>query len=127
MFSATCNKSEVQTDGHDTLRSENFQVQRCKESLDLEKDEDVLNDIRLEWVDMPEHVSLDNDCFLSRCACQLAMITVVMKDYSRSYSKTECSMLDATLEYGLKAHNIYSHALHCWLERNLKLFAQEKV
>ena len=46
MFSATHNKSEVQTDGHDIFHSENFEVQKCKESFDLEKDEDVLNNIR---------------------------------------------------------------------------------
>ena len=55
------------------------------------------------------------------------MITAVMRDYSRLYSKIECSMLDATLEYGLKAHNVYSHALRCWLERNPKSFAWKKV
>ena len=83
MFSATRNESEAQTDGRDILRSENFEVRKCEESLDLEKDEDVLNDIRLEWVDRPEHVALDNHRFLSRCACQLAMITAIMRDYSR--------------------------------------------
>ena len=61
--------SEVRTDGRDILRSENFEVPKWEEFLDLEKDEDVLNDIRLEWVDRPEHVGLDNR-FLSSCACQ---------------------------------------------------------
>ena len=83
MFSATRNESEVQTDGRNILRSENFEVRKCEESLDCEKDEDVLNDIRLEWVD---------------------------RDYSRSYSKIE-----GRGEYGLKAHNVYSHALRRWL------------
>ena len=55
------------------------------------------------------------------------MITTVMRDYSRSCSKIEGSVLDATLEYGLKVHNVYSHALHQWLERNPKSFAREKV
>ena len=41
-----------------------------------------------------------------------------MRDYSRSWS---------TLEYGLKAHNVYSHALGRWLERNCKSFEREKV
>ena len=84
MFSATRNESEVQTDGRDILCSENFEVRKCEKSLNLEKDENVLNDIRMEWVDRPEHVSLDHHRFLSRCACQLAMITAVMRDYSRS-------------------------------------------
>ena len=127
MFSATRNESEVQTDGRYILRSKNFEVLKCEESLDLEKEEDVLNDIRLEWVDRPEHVSLDNHRFLSRCACQLAMITAVLSDYSRSYSRIEGSVLDATLEYGLKAHNVYSHALRRWLETNPKSSAQAKV
>ena len=127
MFSATCNESEVQTDGRDILRSENFEVRKCEESPDCDKDEDVLNDIRLECVDRPEHVGLDNHRFLSRCACPLAMITAVMRDYSRSCSRIEGSVLDATLKYDLKAHNVYSHALRRWLERNPKSFAQEKV
>ena len=82
--------------------------------------------LRLEWVDRPEHVGLDNHCFLSRCACQLAMITTVMRGYSRSSSKIECSVLDVTPEYGLKAHNVYNHALCRWLERNSKSFARER-
>ena len=84
MFSATRNESEVQTDGRDILHSVNFEVRKCEESLDCEKEEDVLNDIHLVWVDRPEHVALDNHRFLSRCACQLAIITAVMRDYSRS-------------------------------------------
>ena len=36
-------------------------------------------------------------------------------------------MLDSTQEYGLKAHNIYNHALRYWLERNPKSFAWKKV
>ena len=83
MFSATRNESEVQTNGRDTLCSENFVVGKCEASLDLEKDEDVFNNIRLESVDRSEHVGLDNHRFLSRCACQLIMITAVMRDYSR--------------------------------------------
>ena len=55
------------------------------------------------------------------------MITAVMRDYSRSYSKIECSVLEATLEYGLKAPNVYSHALRRWLEKIPKSFAREKV
>ena len=119
MLSATRNESEIQTDGRDILHSVNFEVRKCEESLDCEK-EDVLNDIRLEWADRPEHVTLDNHRFLSRCACQLAMITAVMRDYSRSCSKIEGSVLDATLEYVMKDHNVYSHALRRWLERNPK-------
>ena len=42
MFSATRNESEVQTDGRDILGSENFEVRKCEESLDCEK-EDVLS------------------------------------------------------------------------------------
>ena len=86
-----------------------------------------LNDMRLEWVDRPENVSLNNHRFLSKCACQLAMMTAVMRDYSRLCSKIEGSLLDAILEYGLKAHNVYSHVLRRWLERNPKSFAREKV
>ena len=37
------------------------------------------------------------------------------------------SMLDATLEYGLKAYNVYSQALRRWFERNPKSFPREKV
>ena len=80
-----------------------LRYEKCEESLDLEKDEDVLNDIRLELVDRPEYVGLDNHRFLSRCACQMEMITTVIRDYSRSSSKIDCGVLDATLEYGLKA------------------------
>ena len=94
MFSATRNESEVQADARDTLHRENFEVQKCEEPLELEKDEDALNNICLEWVDRLEHVSLDNHCFLSGYACQLAMITAVMRDYSRSYRKIQCSVLD---------------------------------
>ena len=50
-----------------------------------------------------------------------------MRDYSRSYSKIQGSVLDATLEYELKAHNVYSRALRGCLERNPKSFAREKV
>ena len=39
----------------------------------------------------------------------------------------EWSVLDATLEYGLKAHRVYSQALRFWLERSPKSFAREKV
>ena len=35
MFSATRNESEVQTDGRDTLRSKNFEIRKCEESLDF--------------------------------------------------------------------------------------------
>ena len=68
MFSVTRNESEVQTEGRDIVHSKNFGVRKCDESLDCEKKDNVLNDIRLEWVDRPEHVALDNQRFLSRCA-----------------------------------------------------------
>ena len=57
----------------------------------------------------------------------MEMITTVMRDYSRSSSKIECSVLDAILEYLLKAHKVYNHALCLWLERNSKSIAREKA
>ena len=57
------------------------------------------------------------------------MCLPVGDDYSNyeRLQQVEGSVLDATLEYGLRAHNVYSYALRRWLDKNPKSFAREKV
>ena len=74
MFSATRNESEVQTDGRDILRSQNFEVRKCEKSLDLEKDEDVLERHTL-GVGRQAGTCRLGKSPLSIQMCQLAMIT----------------------------------------------------
>ena len=55
------------------------------------------------------------------------MVTDIMRDYSKSLSCVEKVILDARLEYGKKAHDIYGSNLHQWLHDNLDSLARDKV
>ena len=82
--------------------------------------DDLLEDIRLPWVDDPNPTHFTSHRALIRYARELKMITQVMKEYSKLDPKADQGLLDDTLQYGLKAHSIYSTALHQWLENNQK-------
>ena len=83
----------------------------------VDKD-DLLEDIRLSWVDDPNPTYFTSHRALTRYARELKMITQVMKEYSKLDPKADQGLLDDTLQYGLKAHSTYSAALHQWLEDN---------
>ena len=94
---------------------------------DLSLDDDPLEEIRLAWVDDPVPVHFMKHRSLIRYARDLKMITDVMKDYSKSHDCVEKAVLDATLEYGKKAHDVYCNSLHQWLHDNLDSLARDKV
>ena len=82
------------------------------------QDEDSLEDIRLPWVDDPNPSKFSNHRSLVRYSHELKTITDVMREYSRSDDKVDADLLNATLKYGLKAHDIYKQALSQWLSDN---------
>ena len=88
---------------------------------------DALHDIRLEWVENPECMKSPSHRLLSRCANELTMITSAMKEYGRSSNKVERGILEAVLNYGLKAHELFSTALNEWLAQNPESFARDKI
>ena len=55
------------------------------------------------------------------------MIGAVMRQYSKSVEKVDAAILNATLDYGLNAHDIYADALRIWLVDNPHSFAKPKV
>ena len=79
---------------------------------------DVLEDVRLLWVDDPDPTYFKSHRALKRYARELKMITDVMREYSRRQEENNQLLLDKTLEYGLRAHGIYNNAIHQWLEDN---------
>ena len=89
--------------------------------------DDPIEDIRLAWVDKPVSSNLKNWRCLVRYARELLMLSGVMKEYSRSNEKVDQKILDQTLEYSLKAHTVYSGALHDWLEENPFSFSRPMV
>ena len=119
--------SEVRKHHSESVVIENLGVRGGCQPDEAAADEDVLSDVRLDWVDDPTSVSLLNHRSLSRCALQLKLITSVMKEYSLSQHDVEESVLTDTLNYGLKAHTIYSAALHDWIESNPTSLARHKV
>ena len=119
--------SEVRKHHSESVVTENLEVRGGCQPDEAVADEDVLSDVRLDWVDDPTSVSLLNHRSLSRCALQLKLITSVMKEYSLSQHNIEESVLTDTLNYGLKAHTIYSTALHDWIESNPTSLARHKV
>ena len=104
--------SEVRKHHFECVVNENLGVRGGCQPDEAAADEDVLSDERLGWVNDPTSVSLLNQRSLSRCVLQLKLITLVMKKYSLSQHNVEESVLTDTLNYGLKAHTIYSAALH---------------
>ena len=88
---------------------------------------DPLEDIRLSWVDEPKPDQFKNHRSLKRYANDLKLISSTMKNYSRSLTKVDEPLLKNTLEYGLKAHNVYAAALHQWLEDNPNSLARGVV
>ena len=51
-------------------------------------------------------------------ANELLILTGLMRQYAKVTEKLPQNILDATLKYGLEAHDVYVHALHKWLEEN---------
>ena len=82
------------------------------------ENDDMLDEVRMDWVDDPNPTRFKSHRALTRYARELQLVTLVMRDYSKQDPKVEQSLLDVTLRYGLKAHSIYNIALHQWLEDN---------
>ena len=78
----------------------------------------MLEDIRLSSVNDPNPTHFTSHRALLRYARELKMITQVIKEYSKLDPRADQGLLDDTLQYGFKAHSIYSTALHQWLENN---------
>ena len=99
---------------------------KCSSGFSEQNDEchvdsnDVLEDIRLLWVDDPDPTYFKSHRALKRYAYELKMITDVMREYSRRQEENNQLLLHKTLEYGLRAHGIDDNALHQWLEDNQK-------
>ena len=72
--------------------------------------DDLLEDIRLPWVDDPNPTHFTSHRALIRLARELKMITQLMKEYSKLDPRADQGLSDDTLQYGLKAHFIYSTA-----------------
>ena len=62
--------------------------------------DDLLEDIRLPWVDDPNPTHFTSHRALIRYARELKMITQVMKEYSKLDPKADQGLLDDTLQYG---------------------------
>ena len=75
------------------------------------QDEDSLEENRLLWVDDSNPSKFGNHRSLVCYSRELKTITDVMRKYSRSDDKVDADLLNATLKYGLKAHDIYKQAL----------------
>ena len=88
---------------------------------------DPLEDIRLSWVDELKPDQFKNHRSLKRYANDLKLISSTMKSYIRSLTKVDEPLLKNTLEYGLKAHNVYAAAMHQWLEDNPNSLARGVV
>ena len=88
---------------------------------------DPLEDIRLSWVDKPKPDQFKNHRSLRRYANDLKLISSTMKGYSRSLEKVDELLLKNTLECGLKAHSVYTTALHQWLEDNPNSLARDVI
>ena len=88
---------------------------------------DPLENIQLSWVDKPKPDQFKNHRSLRRYANDLKLISSTMKSYSRSLVKVDELLLKNTLEYGLKAHSVYTTALHQWLEDNPNSLARDVV
>ena len=82
------------------------------------ENDDMLDEVRMDWVDDPNPTRFKSHRALTRYARELQLVTLVMRDYSKQDPKVEQSLLDVTLRYGLKAHSIYNIALRQWLEDN---------
>ena len=88
---------------------------------------DPLEDIRLSWVDKPKPDQFKNHKSLRRYANDLKLISSTMKSYSRPLVKVDELLLKNTLEYGLKAHSVYTTALHQCVEDNSNSLARDVV
>ena len=105
----------------------NSETSAMSRQNDLSLDDDPLEEIRLAWVDDPVPIHFMKHRSLIRYARDLKMITDVMRDYSKSHDCVEKAVLDATLEYGKKAHNVYCNGLHQLLHDNPDSLARDKV
>ena len=112
---------------HIAAHSGNFDGERSQRREAVEEETDPLADIRLVWVDDRRHDRFTRHRSFTRYVCDLEMIRAVMSQYSKSVEKVDVAILNATLDYGLKAHDIYADALLEWLVDNLHSFAKPKV
>ena len=81
-------------------------------------EDDSLVDIRLPWINDPDPSKFVNHRSFLRYSRELKTLTDVMRDYSKCDRVVESDLLDATLAYSLKAHDIYHNALTQWLLDN---------
>ena len=117
-------ESRNKGNGTDIFTSKATEGPKCSSGFSKQNDEcdvdsnDVLEDVRLLWVDDPDPTYFKSHRALKRYARELKMITDVMREYSGRQEDNNQLLLDKTLEYGLRAHGIYNNALHQWLEDN---------
>ena len=109
------------------VAEDNSETSAMSRQNDHSLDEDPLEEIRLAWVDDPVPIHFIKHKSLIRYARDLKMISDVMRDYSKSHDCVEKAVLDATLEYGKKAHDVYCNSLHQWLHDNPDSLARDKV
>ena len=93
----------------------------------LEEPVDILEEVRLSWVDDPSSVKFKGHRALQRYENDLKLVSSTLKRYTRSSGKADKTLLDAMLQYGLKAHKVYTDALHQWMENNPDSFARNQV
>ena len=91
------------------------------------EDDDSLEDIRLPWVDDPDPSKFVNHRSFLRYSRELKTLTDVMRKYSKSDKVVESDLLDSTLAYSLKAHDVYHNALTQWLIDNRNAYSRSIV
>ena len=109
------------------VAEDNSEKSAMSRQNDLSLDDDPLEEIHLAWVDDPVPIHFIKHRSLIRYARDLKMITDVMRDYSKSHDCVEKAVLDAKLENGKKAHDVYCNSLHQWLHDNPDSLARDKV
>ena len=93
----------------------------------LEEPVDILEEVRLSWVDDPSSVKFKGHRALQRYENDLKLVSSTLKRYTRSSGKADKTLLDAMLQYGLKAHKVYTDALHQCMENNPDSLARNQV